>query len=222
MRDYKLISADSHILEPPGLWLDRVPEKFKGRAPRMISMEQGDAWIVEGVSDPLNFGLNQCGGLSPEHYSPWIRWDDVRPDVKEAPDRIAAQDKNGVDAEILYPTPRISNAIFWNNVDTEFHLACIRAYNDWLSEYCSHAPNRLTGVALMPNIGIEPALLEMDRTMRMPGLRSVGIGQVPSWRVSYLAGRRRVLGSVPGGCHPGQHPRRPRQAGAGGSSKAAY
>jgi hypothetical protein len=34
-RRYQLIDADTHVNEPPDLWTDRVPAKFKDRAPRM-------------------------------------------------------------------------------------------------------------------------------------------------------------------------------------------
>ena len=38
-RTYNLISADSHINEPPDLWTTRLPATFKDRAPRMERFE---------------------------------------------------------------------------------------------------------------------------------------------------------------------------------------
>ncbi len=35
MTDYKLISADSHVSEPPDLWTSRVDKKYRDRAPRL-------------------------------------------------------------------------------------------------------------------------------------------------------------------------------------------
>ena len=32
----KVISADSHIMEPPGLWAERIDRAFHDRAPRVI------------------------------------------------------------------------------------------------------------------------------------------------------------------------------------------
>ena len=43
MERYKLVSGDSHILEPPDLWEKRLPKKYRGRAPRMQRFHQGDA-----------------------------------------------------------------------------------------------------------------------------------------------------------------------------------
>ena len=93
--------------------------------------------------------------------------------------RLSEQDADGVDAEILYPTPRIGNQVVWHVSDPEFHVACVRAYNDWLSEYAAHAPDRLWGVALMPNVGTDVAIAELERVRALPGIRAVLLGQYP-------------------------------------------
>jgi hypothetical protein len=36
MAEYKLISADSHVSEPPDLWATRVDNEFRERAPRLV------------------------------------------------------------------------------------------------------------------------------------------------------------------------------------------
>src|SRR5438874_5545817 len=180
MRNYRLISGDSHINEPPDLWQSRAPQKFKHRAPRMEHFPQGDAWVLEGGRDPISFGSNRSGGLPPEQNVTWCRWEDVRPGGYEPAARLEEQDQDGVDAEVMYPTPRISSSLFWNTADPEFHVWLIRAYNDWLSEYCAHAPERLVGVALLPNIGAEAAVEELQRAAKLPGMRGVLLGRYPS------------------------------------------
>ena len=47
----------------------------------------------------------------------------------------------------------------------------VRAYNDWLSEYCGHAPDRLAGMALMPTCGVAAAVDELERVIGRPGIR---------------------------------------------------
>ncbi len=180
MRDYKLISGDSHVVEPPDVWEGRGLAKYKDRAPHMVYMEHGDGWIMEGTDEPLPFGLVQCAGLGPENYLTWVKWDSVRPLVYEPGPRLLAQDQGDTDAEVLYPSPRIGNNLFTTNADAEFHVAMIRAYNDWLSDFCSHAPDRLIGLALMPTLGVGSALEEMRRTMKLPGLRGVVLGRYPT------------------------------------------
>ena len=44
-----VISADSHIQEPPELFLERLPKKFRHLAPRLEQREDGSRYMhVEG------------------------------------------------------------------------------------------------------------------------------------------------------------------------------
>ena len=47
---YRLISADSHVNEPPDTWTARVPQALKERAPRIESFEQQRFVFVFGVA----------------------------------------------------------------------------------------------------------------------------------------------------------------------------
>lgn len=180
MRDYKLISADSHVNEPPDLWTSRLPEQYRDRAPRIERFEQGDAWVMESALDPMNFGGNCSAGIPIAQRSGWCKWEDVRAGGYNPAARLLEQDLDGVDAEVLYPTPRVSNTMFWHTEDPDFHLACIQAYNDWLAEYASHDPERLWGIALMPNVGVDHAINELKRVTAEPGIRGVQLGKYPS------------------------------------------
>ncbi len=180
MRDYRLISADSHINEPPELWQGRVPAKFKDRAPRMERLERGDAWIIEGATGPINFGHNANNGVPADKRPSWIRWEEVRKGGYDPAARIEEMEQDGVDAELMYPTPRIYNSIFWNNTDQEFHTSLIRAYNDWLSDYCSRDTDRLGGAAMMPTGGLQETIREYRRVKDLPGIRCVMLGQWPA------------------------------------------
>jgi len=174
-----LISADSHVVEPPDLWTRRVAAKHRDRAPRQVRLAQGDAWQVEGVADPFPFGLTQCGGLPPEEYKLWVRWEEVRPEAVDAGARLAAMDRSGVEAEVLFPSPRLQNALA-ANPDAALQEDCARAYNDWLSEWCSRDPERLLGVAMLPATGIEAAVAELERARVLPGLRGVLLSRYPA------------------------------------------
>lgn len=181
---YQLISGDSHVNEPPELWRDRVPRKFKDRAPDMRRFEEGDAWVIEGAKDPVHFGLNQCASDPIEKRSRWIKWENVRQGGFDPAARLQELDEDGVGAELLYPTPRLSNGIWWNRDDPEFQVSVIRAYNDWLSEYCNHAPDRLFGLAMIPCCGVDYAIAEFHRALKLPGIKGIAIGGYPSGEFS--------------------------------------
>lgn len=174
------VSADSHVIEPPDLWTSRLPQKYLDRAPRHVRAEQGDTWQFPS-SPPWPFGLNQCGGLPPEQYSPWIKWEDVRPETHHVPTRTAGQTKSGVIAEVMYPSPKVMIAMHNEDKDPEYHLALVRAYNDWLSDYCSADPERYIGLALVPSGGdAKVAADEIYRAMKLPGMRGAQINKYPT------------------------------------------
>ena len=56
---YRAISADGHVNEPPKLWVDNLPDKFKDRGPHVIETPKtkGHAWIMEGQSRPAVMGF---------------------------------------------------------------------------------------------------------------------------------------------------------------------
>jgi predicted TIM-barrel fold metal-dependent hydrolase len=176
---FRLISADTHINEPPNLWLDRLPARYRDRAPRIERFEQGDGYVFEGAYSPFPFGKTSNAGLPPDKRPVWIRWEDVRPGGYDPKARVAEQAEDGVSAEVLYPSPRPSGQLFAHVADKEFHLACIRAYNDWLSEYASFDPARLWGMAIVPNVGVAEAIGEARRALALPGIRGLLIGQYP-------------------------------------------
>ena len=182
-RPYRLVSADQHINEPPDLWKKRVAAKYKGRVPRMKKFAEGDAWIIEGVPDPINFGMNACSGLPPEVVKPWLHWDMVRKGGYVPAERIKEMDADGVDAALQFPTPRLSEGIIVNP-DHKFQLAMVQAYNDWLAEYVSHAPDRLFGMIWLPATGVKDAIAELKRCLRMPGMIGPVINCFPHGKAS--------------------------------------
>ena len=77
-----------------------------------------------------------------------------------------------VQAEVIYPGAGLFISVA---PDFEYRRECFRVYNDWLSEFCGAAPDRLLGVGLLPMKGpIEWAIEEAERAAKN-GLRSVGI-----------------------------------------------
>src|SRR5580698_10595004 len=111
MRDYRLISGDSHFNEPPDLWTSRVPAHLRDRVPTMKSFDEGDGWVIEGVAHPINFGMNACAGLDPIETKGWVRFEDIRKGGWDPATRIVEMDLDGVDAEALFATPRLSQAM---------------------------------------------------------------------------------------------------------------
>jgi predicted TIM-barrel fold metal-dependent hydrolase len=66
------------------------------------------------------------------------------------------------------------------NPDAAFQEDCVRAYNDWLSEWCARDPARLVGVPMLPATGTSAAIAELERTQRLPGLRGALLSRWPA------------------------------------------
>ena len=61
-----IISADSHITEPPDTYVDRIDAKFRDRAPHVVhDPQRGDLFIIEGHAKPIPMGLVAAAGKRP-------------------------------------------------------------------------------------------------------------------------------------------------------------
>jgi uncharacterized protein len=157
-----LVSADSHINEAAELWTSRVATKWRDRVPRVERFEQGDAWVIEGMPGPMPIGLNACAGQDPRLRQNWVRFDEIRSGGWDPSVRVKEIEIAGVDAEVLYPTPRLAQCVY-ANTDPELHLVLVQAYNDWLHEYASYDPYRFRALPILPNRGVDQALAEIAR-----------------------------------------------------------
>src|SRR3989454_7169172 len=96
-------------------------------------------------------------------------------------ERLKDQAYDSISAEVLYPT---RGAVAWVTGDVELEEACCRVYNDWLIEFCSAAPQRLWGLAMISLWNIEHAVQELERC-RKAGLRGAVIGLMPAEELPY-------------------------------------
>ena len=66
--DARIISVDDHVIEHPRVWLDRLPSKYEGVAPRIVKLPDGnDTWLYEGRQSG-NFALNAVAGKHPRDF----------------------------------------------------------------------------------------------------------------------------------------------------------
>jgi predicted TIM-barrel fold metal-dependent hydrolase len=69
-----------------------------------------------------------------------------------------------VEADVLYTT--LGFRIFWLQ-DAGLLRDCFRVYNDWLAEYCSYAPTRMAGLALISLYDPKEGAEELVRCAKM-------------------------------------------------------
>src|SRR5437762_3581131 len=151
MAERGMISADSHVIEPRNLWVERVDKQFRDRAPRVVRNPnglKGEWFICEGL-EPRPASLAFAAGKDPSEYSEFQKatnYDDALPGGWEAAPRLQDMALDGVEAEVIYTT--LGFRLF-GLLDEPFQRELFRAYNDWLAEMCSYNPKRLLGLALI-------------------------------------------------------------------------
>lgn len=168
---HRLISADGHFNEPGDLWTSRVSSGFVAQVPRMERLEQGDAWVMEGRAAPMPFGWGSCAGRDPESLGRWCRIEDILAGSYDPKARVEEMELDNLDAEVLFPSA--INQWIAPVTDVDLHHEMVRAYNDWVSEFCSYAPDRLGGNIMLPNRGVEGAVAELERCLDKPGFVAV-------------------------------------------------
>lgn len=185
--DYPIIDADAHVYEPPGLWQERVPPPRRDRAPKVLRTDEGDIWSFNGGERLRPVGLMAAAGASYLAFRPsGLTYDTIRRGAFDAPAHLADMDADGIFAQILYPSVCEEGARMFGD-DRALQLACVRAYNEWLLEFCAASPRRLFGTAAIPATGVADAVAELEWAARQ-GYTSVLISTFPNGSVEPARG----------------------------------
>ena len=129
-----LISADSHVTEPPHCYVERIDPAFRDRAPRVVrDSDGGDVFVIDGMAAPVPLGIVAAAGKDPRDIKKSeCRVEDLHRGGWDGKARIADQDRDGVAAEIIYPSVGM---VICNHPDADYKHACMWAYNRWLERH---------------------------------------------------------------------------------------
>jgi predicted TIM-barrel fold metal-dependent hydrolase len=167
MSDYRLISADSHFVEPPRMWAERSDRRFRDRAPHAEKLEgkPGEFLVCEDVA-PAPLASFFSAGVPPKEIPEFMKrgFNEAPRAVHDPAERIKDQDRDGVDAEVIY-TSSMGMPLFGVE-DAEFRAACFRAFNDWATDYCTYNLKRLIPLGLITLEDIPAAVAELERIKR--------------------------------------------------------
>ena len=161
----KILDADTHIIEHPGIWEFMDKDMYPRRpvivkAPSDTWYENVNAfWLIDGEIFPRpvgkgSFGLHVPGGDREEQRTDIP--DGVRK-LTDVPGRLAALERRDVAAEIVYPTLFI---MYLTN-DALLEIALCRAYNRFMAEVWKAGKGQLRWVAPLPMRSVEASVAEM-------------------------------------------------------------
>ena len=162
----KAISADSHITEPPNCYIDYIDPKYRDVAPHIVDdAKRGEIYVIDGIDIAIPLSLVAAAGKEPSEIRvKGARFRDLHPGGWDPKARAADQDRDGVIAEIIYPSVGM---MICNHPDFAYKRACFEAYNRWLQEFCGGLPNRLFGMAQIAMATPEDGIEEMRKAKEM-------------------------------------------------------
>ena len=168
----RIISVDDHVVEPPTLWVDRLPKKYRDVGPRVerdsaifnfeggvFSYEKGvaggqecDWWLYDDLVYPFP-KLSAAVGFEDLDVTP-VTFDQIKPGCWKQKERLEDMDQNHVEASVCFPNvlPRFCGQSFLEREDKDLALLCVKAYNDWMiDEWCAgDGKGRLIPMTLVP------------------------------------------------------------------------
>ncbi len=175
------ISVDDHLIEPARLWQERVPERMRDEAPRIVRDGDSEFWVYED-RQIVTTGLNAVAGKKREEFSPEpITYEDMRPGCYEPAARVADMDQGNVLSSMMFPSfPRYCGQVFHEAKDRDLALECVRAWNDFvLEEFAGAFPGRFIPMMLIPLWDPAASVAEIERTMAL-GAKSIAFSENPT------------------------------------------
>jgi Amidohydrolase len=162
---FELFSVDDHIVEPPGVWVDRVPAKYRDRVPHVVEADGRQMWVWDGGQE-LTMGLNAVAGKPREQWGAEpARFEDMIPGCYDPHERKKDFLSNGIFASVAFPTlPGFAARKFGLFPDPDLALICVQAWNDFiLDEWCPAAPEMYVPMTIAPVWDAELAAQETAR-----------------------------------------------------------
>lgn len=180
--DLILISVDDHLVEPPDMFDEHLPERYRDGGPRVQRKDDGsDVWLFNGGEIP-NIGLNAVAGRPKEEYGiEPTAFDEMRPGCWDVHERIKDMNAGGMLASMCFPSfPAFSGRVFAACDDRELALAVVRAYNDWhVDQWCAAYPGRFIPMGL-PVLWDPQLAADEVRRLARKGVHSVTFTENPA------------------------------------------
>jgi len=181
IEDMILVSVDDHVVEPPDVFVGRVPKKYEDVAPKLIVKDDGtEAWEYLGNLSQ-SVGLNAVVGRPPEDYGlEPAAFSDMRPGCYDVNERVRDMNVNGVLGSLCFPSwPGFAARQFYVTPDKDMAIALLRAYNDWhVDAWCGSHPGRFIPLGLVPIWDPQLMAAEVKR-LASKGCRAVTFSENP-------------------------------------------
>ena len=162
MAALRLVSADSHVNEPPEMFGERLDARWRSRAPRVETVDGIECLVMVGMRPrKLPKGRDALTGEALERAQAG-GWEPAL--------RIRDQDRDGVSGEVVFPTLALQACFM--APDAALQMALAQAYNSWVAEVFAGHADRFAPAAVIPMLDVDAACAEAARTAKL-GLRTL-------------------------------------------------
>jgi uncharacterized protein len=187
---FRVIDTDTHVVEPYDLWTSRVSVAKWGDLVPHVHFDddlQEDAWY---------FGETRVARGASAASAGWPEWppnhprriEDAARDTWDPEERLRTMDRYGIWAQVLYPNVAGFGAgRLLTLQQPDLMIACVRAYNDFLSDWASIAPDRFVAVSALPMWDIQLSIREMQRCAEAGHRGVIMTGEPTNWNLPKLA-----------------------------------
>src|SRR5207302_1752825 len=158
-KDFVVFDSDSHVVEPPVVWEEFLDPEYRTLGKHALWRQEGRTGAYLKVNGEIF--RDRSNPNLPRHalWRPGMTWEAIgeldphtkHPATEGASDprrRVSDMDAMGVDQALLYPTWFAEGFFLVRDPDVAYALA--RAYNDWVTDFCKAAPERLFAAAVLP------------------------------------------------------------------------
>ena len=160
----RIISSDNHNMEADHLFEERLPAKWKGKAPvyyrdrkanAIVFKAEGRDLLPPGTGDEITVGREG-------QYDPAVQLQDM--------------DAENVDATMVF------HGMFQslNGLeDRDLYRACVDVYNEWLIDYLKPYSKRMHGIAILPAFEKPEIARDYMQKIKQLGYKGVQMPHTP-------------------------------------------
>jgi predicted TIM-barrel fold metal-dependent hydrolase len=159
-----IIDTDTHVIEPPELWTDRISKtKWGDLVPHVqwVEKAQSDMWVIGETPVMRAWAHAMAGWPEPFPHGPKVM-SEVDPACYDATERLKGMSSVGIDVAVLYPNLGLGMQLIPQQA-RELSFEIVRAYNDWLLDWVATDPARLVPLACIPYWDVEESVREIER-----------------------------------------------------------
>ncbi len=189
-----VLSSDTHVAEPPDLFVSRVATKFRDTAPRTVEVDGMEWWILDGeavapATASFRAGDRFLARESRPRRTTFAEYTD--PSGYEPDAWLAALARDGVSRGVVFPS---NTMVFYSVQSSALLRAILRAYNEWIAEFAAHSPERIKAIGMLD--AEDPRAPEQLAELQAAGFAGVMIPVVPLTGRTYDASEYEPLWSA--------------------------